>query len=71
MAKLKLASIEDDRPVRLTVELPAKLHRDLVAYGKILGGESAVEPVKLVAPMLERFIASDRGFISARRARRA
>ena len=67
MPKLKLAPVDDDKPVRLTVELPAKLHRDLVAYGRILGGETAVEPVKLVAPMLERFVASDRGFAQARR----
>ena len=67
MAKLKLGAIEDDKPVRLTVELPAALHRDLVAYGKILGGETPVEPVKLVGPMLERFMATDRGFASARR----
>ncbi len=67
MAKLKLAAIEDDRPVRVTVELPAKLHRDLVAYGKLLGGESAVEPVKLVAPMLERFVATDRAFAQLKR----
>lgn len=53
MPKLKLASIEDDKPVRISVELPAKLHRDLVAYGKILGGERAIEPSRLIAPMLE------------------
>ena len=34
MAKLKLGTIEDDKPVKLTVELPAALHRDLVAYGR-------------------------------------
>ena len=30
-------------------------------------GGAAIEPVKLVAPMLERFIATDRGFAKARR----
>ena len=67
MPNLKLATIEDDKPVRLTLDLPAKLHRDLVAYGQILGGEAPVEPVKLIAPMLERFMASDREFTKARR----
>jgi hypothetical protein len=67
MPKLKLSLVEDDKPVRMTVELPAKLHRDLAAYGKILGGEAPVEPAKLVAPMLERFMATDRAFTSARR----
>jgi hypothetical protein len=67
MPNLKLATIEDDKPVRMTLDLPAKLHRDLVAYGRILGGEAPVEPVKLIAPMLERFMASDREFAKARR----
>ena len=71
MPKLKLASVEDDKPVRVSLELPAALHRDLVAYGQILGGDKPVEPAKLIAPMLERFIASDRGFASTRRASRA
>jgi hypothetical protein len=68
MPKLKLATIEDDKPVRLTLELPAALHRDLVAYGRILGGATPIEPVKLIGPMLERFMATDRAFASARRA---
>ena len=68
MAKLKLGAIEDDKPVRLTLDLPAALHRDLLAYGQILGGSTPVEPVKLVGPMLERFMATDRGFARARRA---
>ncbi len=67
MPNLKLAPIEDDKPVRLTLDLPAKLHRDLVAYGRILGGEAPVEPMKLIAPMLERFMTSDRAFSKARR----
>ncbi|TIT52464.1 MAG: DUF2274 domain-containing protein, partial [Mesorhizobium sp.] len=32
MTKLKLSAIPDDRPVKITVELPAAVHRDLVAY---------------------------------------
>jgi hypothetical protein len=67
MPKLKLSLVEDDKPVRLSIELSAKLHRDLVAYGKILGGDSPIEPVKLVAPMLDRFMATDRAFASAKR----
>lgn len=70
MTKLKLQHIEDDKPVRLTVDLPAALHRDLIAYGEALGREAGsppVEPVRLIGPMLHRFIATDRGFASARR----
>jgi hypothetical protein len=29
MAKLKLGPIADDKPVKVTLELPASLHRDL------------------------------------------
>ena len=35
MTKLKLAPVEDDKPVKLTVTLSAKLHRNLVAYVEI------------------------------------
>lgn len=36
MTKLKLGPIPDNKPVKLTVEVPAELHRDLIAYGEIL-----------------------------------
>lgn len=64
MAKLKLGPLPDDKPVRMTVELPAIVHRDLVAYAEALAHETGqvVEPGKWVAPMLARFIASDRAF---------
>jgi hypothetical protein len=69
MAKLKLTAVPDDRPVRLTVELPAAVHRDLVAYAEVLARQTSqkVEPAKLVAPMLARFMATDRAFARARR----
>jgi hypothetical protein len=65
MSKLKLGPIADDRPVKLTVELPAAVHRDLIAYANALAAETgadAVPPEKLVSPMLAKFMASDRGF---------
>ncbi len=70
MTKLKLGLIADDKPVKVTLELPANLHRDLVAYAAILGREAGhvtAVPIRLIVPMLERFIASDRGFAKARR----
>lgn len=70
MTRLKLADITDDRPVKLTIEIPARLHRRLVDYGLVLNNGSpdgAPGPATLVAPMLERFIASDRDFRRARR----
>jgi hypothetical protein len=71
MAKLKLGPIVEDKPVKIALELPAPLHRDLVAYAELLGretGQPIDEPAKLIAPMLERFMATDRGFAKARRA---
>lgn len=69
MAKLKLGRIDDDRPVKLAVELTAAVHRDLVRYGEALGrevGQSAIEPAKLISPMLARFMATDRVFAKSR-----
>jgi len=70
MTKLKLGAIADDKPVKVTVELPAPLYRDLVTYAEVLAretGQSAVDPAKLIVPMVQRFIATDRGFAKARR----
>jgi len=46
------------------------VHRDLVAYAEVLGretGQPVGEPAKLIAPMVERFMATDRAFAKARR----
>ncbi len=42
--KLKLGPIADDKPIKATVELPADLHRDLVAYAEVLARETASRP---------------------------
>jgi hypothetical protein len=71
MQKLKLGPLADDKPVKLTVEVPAAVHRDLVAYAEALvqeTGQPVGAPAKLVVPMIERFMATDRGFAKARRA---
>ena len=71
MAKLKLGPIVDDKPIKVQVELPAALHHDLADYADLLGreqGQPAVDPARLIVPMLQRFIATDRGFAKARRA---
>ena len=70
MTKLKLGPLADDKRVKLSVELPAAVHRDLVAYAEVLGratGQSAPEPARLIPPMVERFMATDRAFVKARR----
>ena len=70
MAKLKLGTIPDDKSVKLTIDLPAAIHRDLVAYANVLGhetGQGTIEPAKLIAPMLARFMITDRAFARLRR----
>ncbi|NCP44615.1 MAG: DUF2274 domain-containing protein [Sphingomonadales bacterium] len=72
MAELRLKALIDDKPVKMQVELPASVHHDLEAYAKIMSGESGdnVSPQRLVAPMLAKFMASDREFAKAKKARR-
>ncbi|MFC7701947.1 DUF2274 domain-containing protein [Bradyrhizobium sp. GCM10028915] len=69
MPKLRIGALPDDKPVKVPVELPASVHRDLVAYAEAMARESGqrIDPTKLVAPMLARFMATDRGFAKARR----
>lgn len=70
MTKLRLGAIADDRPVKMTIELSAAVHRDLVAYAGLLAretGQDSIDPGKLVSPMLARFMAADRAFSKLRR----
>ena len=74
MTRLKLADLADEKPVRLTIELSARLHRDLTAYAlAINGGDAKGAPIveRLVPPMLERFIATDRAFAKVRKSPQA
>ena len=70
MTRLKLGPIPDDKPIKVTVELPASLHRDLVTYAEVLShdsGQQVGDPIRLIVPMLLRFIATDRGFERSRK----
>jgi hypothetical protein len=72
MGKLKLGAIPEGKPIKMTLDIPASVHRDLVAYAEILAsetGEVVADPIKLITPMLIRFMATDRNFLKARRAR--
>lgn len=71
--KLKLSAIPDDKPVKLSLEVPAAVHRDLVAYAEAISRETGqkLEPAKLVAPMLARFMSTDRAFARLQRDRSA
>lgn len=70
MTRLKLADLAEDKPVRLTITVPERLHRDLLAYAaQVNGGEARGAPPveRLIVPMLERFMAADRTFVRQRR----
>ncbi|SDJ69738.1 MULTISPECIES: DUF2274 domain-containing protein [Bradyrhizobium] len=73
MPKLKIETLLDEKPVKIMAELPAAVHRDLVAYAEALARETgqAIEPTKLIAPMLARFMAADRGFARSKRIHRS
>lgn len=72
MARLKIGAIADDTPVKLSVVLPAVVHRDLVSYAQAISEENGqtVEATQLVGPMLLRFMATDRVFTKWRRSQR-
>jgi hypothetical protein len=68
---LKLADLVDEKPIKLTIELSSRLHRELLDYGAAInGGEASGAPMpeRLIPPMIERFIATDRSYARGRRA---
>ncbi|PKU22960.1 DUF2274 domain-containing protein [Telmatospirillum siberiense] len=70
MAKLKLANILDDKPIKVTIELPATVFHDLASYAEVLGrttGQAVSDPAKLIVPMVQRFMVTDRVFAKLRR----
>lgn len=70
MTRLKLEDLADDKPVKLVLEIPARLHRELIAYAAAINGGSssgAPPPERLIPPMIERFMATDRSFARQRR----
>ena len=72
MNKLKLRPLEDEAPIKMTIEVPPATHRNLMAYAQAHAaqtGGKAAEPVRLVVPMLDQFMASDRAFVRGRRGR--
>jgi hypothetical protein len=73
MSKLRLGAILDEKPVKLSVDLAAPIHRDLTVYAEVLSRETGqeIDAAKLVGPMLARFMATDRAFAKARRSSKA
>ena len=77
MTKLRISTIPDSRPVKLTIELPAEMHRDLLLYAELVSEsagqapDTAPDPVRLVSLMVGRFMEADRAFQNQRRGRKA
>ncbi len=74
MTRLKLADLADEKSVKVTVELSSRLHRELLSYGLAINGgdtKDAPTPERLIPPMIERFIATDRSFARLRRSGQA
>ncbi len=70
MTRLTLADLEDEKPVRLTIEISARLHRSLLQYAIAVNGddkEKPPTPERLIPPMIARFIATDRSFTKSGR----
>ncbi|MFT9089929.1 MAG: DUF2274 domain-containing protein [Gluconacetobacter sp.] len=71
MDRLRIALVPDDKPVKLTVELPASVFRDLTLYAETIaqaaGTSAKPEPSRLVSIMVARFMDNDRGFRKRRR----
>jgi hypothetical protein len=67
---LRLGTVFEDKPVKITLEFPAALFRDLVRYATVHAAEQGLgqplPPEKLVAPMIEAFMESDREFVRHR-----
>ncbi len=70
MAKLKLQAIHDIKPAKMTIEIPAPTYANLIEYAEIMEretGQNISDPKILVVPMLEKFMATDRAFLKAKR----
>lgn len=71
MTGLRLGPIPEEKPVKLTLELPGDLVRELAQYAavhaKLTGLAEPLPPERIIPAMIGRFIASDREFSKQRR----
>jgi hypothetical protein len=55
----------------MTIEISAAAHKNLIRYAEVLereSGQKISDPKKLIAPMLVKFMETDRAFLKAKRA---
>jgi len=70
MSKYRISLPVEEKPVKLRIELPTALYKDIQLYAELLSAESRsnpIEPEKLIVPMLQNFISSDKSFNKARK----
>lgn len=70
MTRLKLSDLASEKPVRVTLDIPAQLHRELGEYARAINGgnpEGAPTIELVMTAMLGRFIATDREYARYRR----
>jgi hypothetical protein len=71
MTKLRLGPIVEEKPVKLSIEFSGALMRELSDYARVHArANGLVEPLapeRLIGPMVERFMATDREFAKQRR----
>jgi hypothetical protein len=46
MSKLKLGSVEHEKPITMRIKLPATVHRDLAAYAELLKREGGTQLIR-------------------------
>lgn len=65
MNKLRLSPIVSEKPIKIVIEMSAVLYHDLKIYAELLskdGNSETIAPSKLIVPMIEKFIKSDKIF---------
>lgn len=70
MNALRLGPIPDDKPVKLTIDVPPDVFRDLGLYAEAhaaAAGQVSQGPARLIVPMLAQFMAGDREFLKLKR----
>lgn len=71
MSKLRLGPVAEEKPVKLSVEIPGSLAREIGDYAavhaRLTGLETPLAPERIIPAMIERFIAGDREFSKQRR----
>ncbi len=71
MSKLRLGPVAEEKPVKLSIEIPGSLAREIADYAavhaRLTGLDTPLTSERIIPAMIERFIAGDREFSKQRR----